>query len=155
MMKDSEEKVLKRVITALEENHIPFQVTGGLAAIFYGTKRPLYDIDIDVYEKDMAKVKELFKPFLTKDLFHCEDPWWNGWLMIFKIDGVLVDISQVEEWYAVSPSGEKKRMTATPEDAEVLEVAGMQIPTVRKEVLIEYKKHMARATDMEDISQIS
>ena len=154
MLSCVEQKVLGKVTKTLEENHIPYQITGGLAAVAYGGTRPLYDIDIDVYAKDMLKIKELFQTYLVKDLFHCEDSWWNGYLMIFKIDSVLIDISQVEEWYAVNPQGAKLLMNSIPEDAEIGEIAGIRLPIVQKKTLVEYKKHMARPTDLEDVRQI-
>lgn len=155
MLTNIQKQVLKKIITAFEENDIAYQATAGLAAIAYGSKRLLYDIDIDVYKKDMTKVKKLFEPYLTRDLFHLEDNYWDGWLMMFEIDGVLVDISQIEDWYYKSPKGEKKLMTAIPENAQMMEVAGIRLPVVKKDVLIDYKRTVARSTDLEDVKQIT
>jgi len=41
-MTEDQKKVLKQIVKVLTENNIPYQITGGLAAIIYGAKRPLY-----------------------------------------------------------------------------------------------------------------
>lgn len=53
MLSENHKKVLKQVALKLKENNIQFQISGGLAAITYGAKRPLYDIDIDVHKGDI------------------------------------------------------------------------------------------------------
>lgn len=63
MLSENHKKVLKQVALKLKENNIQFQISGGLAAITYGAKRPLYDIDIDVHKGDIQKVRELFKDY--------------------------------------------------------------------------------------------
>ena len=44
---------LKKVAQIFIENKIQFQISGGLAAIIYGAERSLYDIDVEVYKKDI------------------------------------------------------------------------------------------------------
>lgn len=44
-------EALAWITNILKKYSIPFQITGGLAAILYGSKRPLEDIDIDIPEE--------------------------------------------------------------------------------------------------------
>ena len=46
-MKDSQ-RAFDWITTLLDELGHPYVVVGGLAAIVYGSKRPLFDIDLDV-----------------------------------------------------------------------------------------------------------
>ncbi|HLC94380.1 MAG TPA: hypothetical protein VJH96_02335 [Patescibacteria group bacterium] len=39
-------KAFRWIVGILQTYKIPFQITGGFAARFYGANRPLYDIDI-------------------------------------------------------------------------------------------------------------
>lgn len=48
MLTKGQEWVLKQLVFALKANDTTFQITGGLAMIVCRTKRPLYDIDIDI-----------------------------------------------------------------------------------------------------------
>jgi len=49
----NQREVLKKVVQIFIENKIQFQISGGLAAIIYGAERSLYDIDVEVYKKDI------------------------------------------------------------------------------------------------------
>jgi hypothetical protein len=154
MLTNSQKQVLKKIIGVFQKNQIVFQVTGGLAAIAYGSKRPLYDIDLDVYAKDIGKIKELFRPYLIKDLFHKQNEYWDIYLMTFNIEGVPVDITQLENWYYFDKAGEKKLMAARPENATLIEIEGIKVLVVAKEVLVAYKQAVSRPTDLADLSQI-
>ncbi len=76
----------------------------------YGAKRPLYDIDIDVFKADLPKVRELFLEYLVQDITHEADEEFDLYLMTIKIDGVPVDFDQIEETYYVGKDGQKIRM---------------------------------------------
>ena len=56
---------LDLIIPILEKERIFYQILGGVAASFYGSNRPINDIDIDIREKDFPRlferVKECFK----------------------------------------------------------------------------------------------
>lgn len=154
MLTDIQKQVLKKIVRTLKKNKIVFQITGGLAAIAYGSKRPLYDIDIDIYQRDIEKARELLKQYLTKDFFHKKSERFDIYMMMFDIDGVHIDITQLEDWYYFAKTGEKKLMNARPEDAEIIKVEGIEIPVVEKDKFIAYKKDLARDTDLDDIKQI-
>ena len=73
ILSSEQKEVLRKVIKTLNSSGIQFQVSGGLAAIIYGAKRPLYDIDIEVYKKDIPKVRELFQKNISEDFYHLQD----------------------------------------------------------------------------------
>ena len=155
ILSNNQKEVLKKVIKVFKENEIQFQVSGGLAAIIYGAKRPLYDIDIEVYKKDILKTRELFQNDISEDLYHLQDENFDLWLLTLKIDGVPVDISQADECYFGDGKSEKIRSDADLSKAQFMNFDGIGIPVTSKAELIEYKKVLARETDLVDIKQIS
>lgn len=154
-LSEVQRRVLKKVVGILESGGIPFQVSGGLAAIFYGAARPLYDIDIEVYARDIPRIRELFREYITDDFRRLRDGNFDLYYMTLRIEGVAVDISQVEECYAIGKNGERLSAGGNIDRAKIFLVDGVQIPAVDKEELIQYKKVLARDADIEDINQIS
>jgi len=156
MLTEIQKKVLVFITKTLEQNRIEVQVTGGLAAIIYSAKRPLYDIDIEISKKDVAKVREVFKEFIIVDWNNEleDDDVFDLWMMTFEIEGVSVDVSQVEETKVRALDGE---WVDLPQELEFKKISfeGLCIPVQKKEALIAYKKITARDTDLEDIRQIS
>lgn len=62
-----EETVFKRIIDSLNNNHIPYMLTGGLAVTVWGRARSTLDIDIvlDIKRDDIEKLLKAFqKDFL-------------------------------------------------------------------------------------------
>ena len=155
MLSKTQANVLKKITTLLEENNIAFQVTGGLAAIAYGAKRPLYDIDIDVYKKDISKVRKLFANCLKKDFYHLQDEHFDMWLLTIIIDEVNIDISQAEKSYFINKKGKKIKMDSDISKAKIITIGQTRIPIQKKKELVAYKKIIGRKTDLLDIQQIT
>lgn len=154
VLSDNQISALKKVSQILTKNNIKFQISGGLAAIVYGAKRPLYDIDIDVYKKDITKIQEFFKEYISEDFYHLQDENFDIWLLTLKIDGVPVDISQVEDFYFCSTNSEKVLMSPDLSKSVFIDFDGIKIPVENKDELIKYKKILARETDLADTKQI-
>lgn len=154
MLSDAQRNVLKKIASILKNNDIKFQISGGLAAIIYGAKRPLYDIDIDVLKKDIFRVRELFKNHITEDFYHLQDENFDIWLLTLKIYGVPVDISQAEDFYFGSANSEKVLMSPDLSKSVFIDFNGIKIPVENKDELIKYKKILARETDLADTKQI-
>jgi len=156
MLTETQKQVLSFLANTLLENNIEFQITGGLAAIAYGAKRPLYDIDIDIYKVDVERIREIFQKYIVEDWNNeLEGPedHFDIWMMKLNIDGVLVDISQLEESRVRPAGGEWVSLSAVMK-VENHEVEGIQVPVQNKEELIAYKRLVARDTDLEDVRQI-
>lgn len=155
MLTELQKKVLKKLVGILNDNKISFLVSGGLAAIAYGAKRPLYDIDIDVAPNDIPRTKDLFREYVVEDFHHLQDDILDIWLMTLNIDGVTVDITQTEECYYKGKDGRKIRIDTDLSNAEIRQVEGIEVPIENKQELIRYKSIIARDTDLIDIRQIS
>lgn len=155
MLTEIQKKALKLITQKLGGNNIPYQVTGGLASIAYGVKRPLYDIDIEVHKEDIPNIRELFKEFIVEDYYHLQDEEFDIWLLTLLINGTEVDISQIEECYYKGKDGKKIRTNADLSKAEFMTIDGIEVPVEDKKELIAYKKILSREVDLVDIKQIS
>ncbi len=58
-------KALNWIVDFLESESIPYFMIGGIAAIAYGAKRELYDIDLTVHQRDIEKIAKFAKDYLT------------------------------------------------------------------------------------------
>lgn len=156
MFNDTQKKVLAFLAHVFDSNNIPFQATGGLAAIAYGATRPLYDIDVDIYKKDVRKVRALLQQYIVEDWnneLEGDDDCFDLWMMTLEIDGVPIDICQLEESRVRKVGGE---WIAQPEtmNVEMRIIEGIELPVQNKQHLIEYKLVIARDTDLKDVDQI-
>ncbi len=156
MLTSEQKEVLTFLVKILRDNAIEFQAGGGLAAIAYGATRPLYDIDLEIYKKDVDTVRELLKEYIIEDWNNDTggpDDEFDLWMMTLKIKEVSVDINQVEGSRVRSKGG---GWVAQPEvmRAEMKIVEGIEVPAQNKDELIAYKKILARETDLEDVQQI-
>ncbi len=154
MLTEAKKKVLKFLVDTLNKNKIAFQVSGGLGAIAYGSKRELRDIDIEINKKNCPVVRELFKEFIAEDYQNYKNAEFDAWWMELDIDGVEVDINQVEESYAFDKEGNKHLLPEDLIDTELKTVESITFPVQNKTNLIAYKKIVGRDTDLFDIEAI-
>jgi len=155
MITPTQQCALARVVQQLSAHHVAFQITGGLAALIYGSSRPLYDIDIDVAQKDMPLVCELFRNAIVMPLERLQDENFDILMLTIELDGVSIDISQAEDAYCITPDGKRFRMETNPATARRCSFAGLELPVQRKADLIAYKRLVARETDLFDIAAIT
>lgn len=147
-------KVLAHVAEVLLANNILFQLTGGLAAIAYGARRTTSDLDIGVNRVNIPRVQSLFASNVEKG--YLEGPQKGGgiYLITLRIEGVRVDIGQVEN-NCYGYSGERVVcIDSHIENSQIVSIGGMKLPVQNKEELILYKSILAREVDLEDIKQI-
>lgn len=146
---------LRVVVTKLYQANIPYQVSGGIAAIAYGATRDVYDIDIEVYQKDIPKAAELFKKYVVDPFYHHVQDGFDLWLMTLKIHGVPVDVCQAEGSYVTGRAGTKVRLASDLNQATVIKFGDLRVSVAAKDELINYKRVLGRPTDIQDIAQIS
>lgn len=155
MISENQKKALTRVTNTLKTNNIPFQITGGLAAIAYGCRRNLFDIDIDVSKKDIEKVRKLFKKNISEDLHHLQNGRFDIFVMSLEFENVVVDISQLEENYVIDKNGNKIGGDYDFSKTKIMNVADLELPVEDKDELIRYKRILGRDTDLVDIEQMT
>lgn len=144
----SYEEVTKRMVKVLKDAKIPYMITGGLAANYYGCPRATYDLDL-VVELDETSAKRLIE-LASRARFRLHE---KEIFMLTKVGNRFV----MESW-------EKYRidfwLVKTVFDREIFErrrrtmIFGMFVWICTPEDLILQKLRSARLRDLEDIQAI-
>ena len=88
------ENALAWIVEILQENRVPFSICGGLAANFYGSERPLNDIDLFVPDEYFSDVVEAGAKYISKPAQHyCEKAeGWDLEYVQFIFEGVKIEV---------------------------------------------------------------
>jgi hypothetical protein len=144
------------IITILNKLNIPFQISGGLAAIAYGATRPLEDIDIDIPEEKFSLLDEEVKDFIIYGPECFKDESWDLLLMTLNYHQQLIDFSGA--FHTKIFNKDLKVWQAIPANfstAEIKNIFGLDVPVIAKDELLSYKKALARPVDLMDIEQLN
>lgn len=146
-------QALRELSRRLSTNNVSFVVIGGLAAIAWGAKRPLVDIDIQISKVDFSKVADIFSDEIKVKHRHYKTDNWDIYQMIVQLHNVGIDICQAEEFYA-KKAGEELLLPNSINAAPIKRIAGVDIAVLPFDVLVEYKEFMRRKVDIEDLSSL-
>lgn len=152
-MKNTEE-ALKWIVGILEKHKIQFQITGGLIARVYGSDRPLADVDIDIPEDRIKEIVADVKDYVIWGPGRFTDDNWDLILVTLKYKEQEIDICGDNVRIHDHSNGEWKSSTTDFSKVEMKELYGINVPVIRKEDLITYKKILGRKVDLEDIKAI-
>ncbi|RTL40603.1 MAG: hypothetical protein EKK48_15190 [Candidatus Melainabacteria bacterium] len=147
--------ILARIVERLESQNVPYQVTGGIAGNIHGSLWPPHDIDLEVGAADFGKVAELFADELKQPPHHLVDDEFDLWLMTLSIDGIDVDINQVEDAFAITKDGRRVPFLTDLNRAERRRISGIEVMVQPLEDLIAYKCLIGREADVVDLSSLS
>ncbi|MEW8348186.1 MAG: nucleotidyltransferase [Candidatus Thiodiazotropha taylori] len=150
-------EALQWIVSLLNEHRIPFLICGGLAAIAYGSKRDLNDIDLFVPGELFKKVVLLGSEHIRKPpQRYCEAiEGWDLEYVQFIYCGVKIEVG--------NPNGAKifdqnsDKWTSLEMDFLATEsryLLGTEIPLMNRAALIEYKRKLGRPVDLLDIASI-
>ena len=148
-------EALKWIVSILKKHKIPYQITGGFAAKIYGSKRPLWDIDIAIPEKDFQKILPEVKKQIQFGPEKIMGKKFRALCMGLKYKGQVIEIDgaktkvfdrKTEKWRSIKYDFSK---------SEVRKIYSMNIPVIPKELLIKYKKVLSRRVDLQDIKDLS
>lgn len=139
----------------LKKHQIPFQISGGLAAIAYGATRPLEDIDIDIPDNKFELILNDVKPYIIFGPEHIKGDKWDLLLMTLKYHGQDIDLSGADSTHVFSEqSKEWVKLNEDLPNAPLKNVLGISLPVIPLDSLIHYKKMLSREVDLIDIQQI-
>lgn len=149
-------KAFHWIVGILHRHKIPFQITGGLAAKAYGSKRKLADIDIDLDQKYFKTIFPEIKNFIKKGPNRYRDNNWDIYGISLKYENQIIDLCGTQnvkifdkknkKWISLHANFKKRKMK---------NLQGLQVPVQDKKDLIEYKTALGRKVDKIDVSQIS
>jgi hypothetical protein len=86
-------KALQWIVRTLHEKKIPFYISGGFAAVIYGSPRTIKDIDIDIPEKYFERALLVTKKYLSWGPKHVLKKPWGVHVFTLTRFGCEVDIS--------------------------------------------------------------
>jgi hypothetical protein len=143
-------EALRWIIGILNSKEIQFQVTGGFAARSYGSNRELADIDIDINDKDFDKIINDVKQYIVFGPEQYTDDNWNLKLITLDYGGQIIDIGGEP---MVFDKGKKEWILVKTDfsNSTHMNIYGIDIPVIKKESLVEYKRKLLREVDVEDI----
>lgn len=147
-------EALKLLSTRLGELKVSYVVIGGLAAIALGARRPLVDIDIQVSANDMSLVKFAFSDSVQTDIRHYVSKHWDIQQMVLMVNSIQVDVCGAEDFYVIIRH-KRYRIDNTLPRALILDVGGIWLPIMPKEVLMHYKRLLQRPVDLQDLKDLS
>ncbi len=146
-------KALQWIVKILRTQRISFRITGGVAANSYGSKRKLFDIDIDIPNKALISLVPTFKNYKIIGPKHYRDREWDVNYLSVDYHGQAVDLigsdsqkifnKNTKQWedFKINLSNVKRK-----------KVLGLIIPIISKEDLINYKAKIKRKVDLADLT---
>ncbi|MFC6672306.1 nucleotidyltransferase [Marinobacterium aestuariivivens] len=148
-------EALRWIHELLNEREIPFVVCGGLAAIGYGSTRPLNDIDLFVPGRHFQSVVSAAADCISKPARRYREEGWDLEYVQFIYEGTKVEVGNAEDAMIFDAgSGQWVALAIDFSRACDVEVLGITVPAMRIEDLISYKRILDRPVDREDIAEI-
>ena len=136
---------LKWIVGVLNRFGMGYQITGGLAANLYGSKREIYDIDLEVSDYDVYRLGEICREYIIYGPNRYVDEHFDLLLMTLKYRDQLIDVCGIDNMSIRGLSQEIDLGSA-------VEVDGYRV--VSLEDLVSYKKLLCRDVDLIDIRNI-
>lgn len=144
------------IINILRKNKIPFQIVGGFAANIYGSKRPLADIDIEIPDKQVLKIKNSVKKYIIYGPKQYKDKEFDLLLMTLKYKGQEIELCGIDsEKLFNKKRGKWEKESINLSKAIRKKVYNHIVPIIPINMLINYKKKIARVVDIKDINALS
>ncbi len=144
------------IVSLLRENRIPFQVNGGLAARYYGSRRKLADIDIEIRDNGFRKIPKSIKDFVVFGPARYRDKKWDLKLLMLRYGNQDIDVSAGDSCKIFD--GKRKRWIFLPKTdlskSPKGELFGIRVPIASKEELLKTKTRLNRKVDRIDIRAI-
>lgn len=152
---ENTQKALKWIVNLFNEHDIPFQIAGGFAAIAYGARRELRDMDFYIPGKYFQKICKLVKKYIISGPQIYKDNEWDCEDVLLTHSGQNIDIANADN----TKFFDKKENKWVKEDVdfldhETIEIMETKVPVMPKQKLIEYKKRLGRDIDKIDLEQI-
>lgn len=146
---------LSWIVAIFKKHNIPFQISGGLAAIAYGAVRPLADIDIDIPDAAFDLIMADVNDYIIYGPARYKSEKWDLLLMTLNYHGQEIDIGGADETRIFNEKTHQwQKLTDDFSKVEMKEIFGLQLPVIPYENLVAYKKILAREVDLIDLKEI-
>lgn len=156
MQYERAERAMKWICALLDREGIAFRVAGGLAARWYGSDRPLVDIDLDVPEESLEKIASLVPDFVKFGPARFLDETWDLELLTLMYRDQQIDLNGAHRGRVF----DKKRNTWVTLQTDFsqspqCEILGCRVRVIPKDELVAYKSMLAREVDLLDVEAIT
>ena len=146
---------LNWIVSILRKNKIPFQITGGLAARIYGSKRPLADIDIELLNKDILILGPIVKGHIIYGPKIYKDKNFQLELMTLNYNNQKIDLCGIKNQKIFNKKIKKwQTEKINLKNASVKKIYKKFLPVISIKNLINYKSKLKRRVDLEDINNL-
>jgi hypothetical protein len=143
------------VVEILKKYHIPFQITGGLAARIYGAVRELDDIDIEIPNEQFDKIKKEVQEFIIFGPAQYKSDRWFLLLMTLNYQNQVIDISGADDTRILNEKNKEwQKLHVDFAKVEMRTIFDIKVPVIPRDELIAYKKILSRDVDIIDIAQM-
>ena len=145
----------KWIIDTLHSLDISYQVVGGLAAKFYGSTRPLHDIDFYVPHESFSKLEQELKEHIVFGPKLHQDENWDLVFMKLNYKNQLIEFGDADNTkYFNSDSQRWVKEKIDFAEPNVIEFEGIEVNVMPRQKLIQYKQRLNRKVDQIDIREI-
>lgn len=143
------------IISILSRKRVPYQISGGLAAIAYGSRRPLYDIDIEIPESKFPEIFAEVSQYWRSGPTRVKDEHWDVLMMSLDYHGQRIDVTGCQMARIYDPTEERwLPLVADFKKAEMRNLFGLDVPVIGQAHLIAYKSILGREVDRSDIQEL-
>jgi hypothetical protein len=153
-LEDPHATTLLWIVGVLRGAHIPFQITGGLAARFYGATRPIADIDVDVPGSALPLLGQVLASHVVFGPQTYRDEYWDLDLLTVAHNGVTIDIGASDCRIFSAATRSWTSFAAEIDSAISFDLLGVRVPVVDAVALVTYKKCLNRDVDRLDVAAI-
>ncbi len=154
-MDDKFLKALRWIVAILDQQGVKYVISGGFAAYLYGSKRQINDLDVDIPENDIEKIRRDVKDYIVAGPEHVQDERWDLLSMTLNYHNQEIDISGALQQKVYDDVYQKwVNIPANFSKAKKMVVDGIQINVMDPQDLIFYKKFLIGAHQKADIKAI-
>jgi predicted nucleotidyltransferase len=152
---NKQKKAITWIIGQLNQHNINYQIVGGLAAITYGSKRELADIDLYISFKESKEFLAAIKEYIYWGPEHQKDTHWDITYLKINYEGQKIEVgdsnnakifdSRINNWIPQNINYN----TSVKKN-----VFGCEVNVINLAQLIEYKSALNRDVDIQDIEEL-
>jgi hypothetical protein len=146
---------LLQMVSFLDREMIPYQLTGGMAAAFYGSGRSVFDIDFDVPDWALNVIAARFRDNLLVGPEHHSDEFWRLELVTLSFADLTVDFSGTETTEVFDRHQKAwRKIFIDLSVSSFISYNGFDIKVIPIDDLIFYKNCLGREVDLLDIQAL-
>ena len=145
-MEEKTINALKLIVSILDKHNIPYRIGGGFAAYFYGSSRPVNDIDISLSGKYFDLIIPEVQEYMKSGTKHYLGEKWDCDYLSIKYNDQKIDITDIDtlrmsnkeqtEWFQTKDNFCKHKTVS-------VDFQGINISLIDPRDLVAYKKELA------------